>query len=548
MSKDKKDIGIVGMWLNSNYGGALTYYGLYEAVKELGYSVLMLAQPLNSKMAPSYRECRFRELPYQRHECARIPANEEECILYNNMCHIFLAGSDQMFNPNIYINTKKIQSLFWARSNKGKIGYALSWGKEYFAGTDELKEEQRFFLSRFHKISVREKSAVKLVSDAFGLSADYVLDPVFLCDKIKFSKMAERGESRIPREKYLFAYLMTPTMEIIDDLIQFAKQKQIDCIRIITDAIPNKSVAVEEKVERIIDASVEEWIAYIKNAEYVITDSFHGTCFAILFERPFMVITNYNEYRDRSRLDSILNQLSLSNRIVETSRELLSENLPSEPDWGQIDKVIEAERSRCIMWLNNAISETFHKSNETWDVYDVLLQRNMESLAKIEKLEEKIRNQERDIMRKDRLNLCGKSMYTQKDIENFNEMRMTNNFDFLSKWLFIKQMGYSVSEELVERGYHKIAVYGVGRTGILFLNEIEQTENIQVAYMIDQNIEYYRERRVCKQVLDEDIDAIIVTPINAYDEIYKVLISSTYCVEVISLERIVSELYDRICD
>lgn len=549
MSKDKKDIGIVGMWLNSNYGGALTYYGLYEAVKELGYSVLMLAQPLNSRLRPSYVDCRFQKLPYAPDECARIPLNEEECTAYNDMCEVFLAGSDQMFQPNIYKATQKIQSLFWAQCGKGKVGYAFSWGTEVFAGTKALEEEQRFYLKRFDKISVREQSAVKLVSDSFGLQVEQVLDPVFLCDVEKYEKMSDRGCSRIPKEKYVFSYVLTVTYEIGESLKQFAKKKQLNCIRAVTEATGAMgSKKGDWDIDCISDASIEEWLAHIKNAEYVITDSFHGVCFCILFRKPFIVLANYNEYRGRTRLDSILGQLKLSDRIVENSHDILNENLHKSIDWETVWSILDEEKKRCYRWLEAALVESISNSSDELDMYDILAKRNYALSAKVEELADIIRNKERCFMRKDRLQLCGKTMYTSKDIRNFNEMRMTNNFDFLSKWLFVKQKGQSVIDELLRLGYRRIAIYGVGRTGILLLNEIEIVDKIEVVYMMDQSISYYRNEKVYKQVPQEEVDAIIVTPINAFDEIYRTLVESTKHTDIISLERVVSDLYDRICD
>lgn len=546
MTEKNKRIGIVGMWLHSNYGGALTYYGLYETVKKLGYSVLMISQPMNSCLRPSYETCCFKTLPYERQECARIPLNEEECILYNGMCDMFLAGSDQMFHPNIYKDTRKVQSLFWARGNKGKVGYALSWGKEYFAGTNALKEEQRFYLSRFQKISVREKSAVKLVEENFGLYAEQVLDPVFLCDVDKYEILATKGQERLPKEKYLFAYIMTPTEQVSKALTKFADTVGVSCIRTITDVTPAGSNAWN--VERMVDASAEEWLAHIKNAEYVITDSFHCVCFAILFRKPFIVIANYNEYRGRTRLDSVLSQLNLTERMIENCQDIMRGDLREEPDWTLVWEILGKEKQRCITWLDEAISESLCNSNNQWDMYDMLIQKNFELSVRVEELTDMVREQERYFMRKDRLQLCGKLMYTPKDIYNFNEMRMTNNFDFLSKWLYIKQRGYSIVDELLAAGYRRIAVYGVGRTGILLLNEIELNKKIEVVYLMDQNAQNYDNEKVYQQVPNEEADAIVVTPINAFNDIYRTLIESTSCTDIISLERIVSELYDRICD
>lgn len=142
-------------------------------------------------------------------------------------------------------------------------------------------------------------------------------------------------------------------------------------LTIITDVAKNE---MEEKqkwdIPVVTGVSEEEWIAYFINAKYVVTDSFHGRCFAILFHKPFIAIVNGN--RGATRFYSLLKLLGLLNHLARDAREATEKiNLLEETmDWDHVDDILEKEKERCIEWLKKSIDMPMDKRVKT--SYDLL--------------------------------------------------------------------------------------------------------------------------------------------------------------------------------
>lgn len=184
------DVGLVGPYHNSNVGGFLTYYALYHAICDMGYSVLLIDRP---KTAP----CKLRALDDFSHPhslpafaLARQYANAMEMRNLNAACGQFVVGSDQIFRPLLYNGWGDFTKLDWVEDNKKKIAYAASFGTEHFDGTEEQRANLGYFLAKFDAFSVREKSGVAICRDEFGINAVHVLDPVFLCGKDHYQRLA----------------------------------------------------------------------------------------------------------------------------------------------------------------------------------------------------------------------------------------------------------------------------------------------------------------------------------------------------------------------
>lgn len=338
------DVGIVGIWSYPNYGSQITYYALYQTIKDMGFSVLMIEWPQNSLRKPYGYASLFQHQPYMNEEIAHPAKDHLEMREYNKKCQMFVLGSDQMINPFLYHAIGEMPSLDWCASNKKKIGYALSHGSKTVEYLAYDKDEISYYLKRFDTVSVREDYAVDSFRENFNIYAQRVLDPVFLCDIDKYKALASSYIDET--EKQMFAYILDMNNEISESLKALGDCLGTDCF-VISDA---------EKIQGRPNCLIEKWLAKIIKCKYMITDSFHGMCMAILFNKQFVAIKNMN--RGGERFDSLLGLFGLKGRLIQKGDYSNMKNILFEKiDYNRVMKILETEKARSKEWLYNALNK-----------------------------------------------------------------------------------------------------------------------------------------------------------------------------------------------
>lgn len=395
------DIGLVGIYAVDNYGGQLTQYALYQTLTDLGYSVLMIAQPLDSKIKPDPKGAHlFGKDPYAQWDKSRYFANIAEMKFLNLQCRVFVTGSDQMFNNNLYKEFNKYMTQNFVTDNHCKIAYAASFGHDKIWGTERERASESFFMKKFDYFSVREASGVDICRKEFGVNAVQVLDPVFLCPPERFGELIDRGSGSIPDKSYLFAYILDPDREKEGILRDYSDKHNL-AIKAITDKYFYSEDAIDKMwdIETETGVSMESWIAHIAKSRFVITDSFHGMCLAILNHRQFIAIVN--KLRGETRFVSLLCLLGLEERMIYSSAALKDKLESLTPiDYEKIDRILESEKGKSLQWLCNAIEEgkKLKKPLSTFDMTDGRIdelwkrtdRRYDEARKRIEKLETEI--------------------------------------------------------------------------------------------------------------------------------------------------------------
>lgn len=349
---EKYDIGMVCVQSYQNYGSALTNFALFQVLKDLGYSVLIITQPTSSEIKPSNVN-NFINNPYESFDCAKTYANKEQMRVLNKNCSTFIVGSDQLFNYEIYKRIDGFIKLDWVDDENKKISYSTSFGRNEVFGTIEEAKEFEKYIKRFTAVSVREKSGLGLLQKHFGVDAKQVIDPVFLCDVKHYKKLCENVE--VPKGK-IFAYVLEPTKEKADAIKCVARSMGKDII-----AIPDKWMN-KEYVDKIWDIPTligqknEVWLKLVIESDFIITDSFHGMCFAIIFEKQFFVIDN--KKRGTTRFTSLLRQLGLMDRMYFSPEELKAEyRCDNRIDYQRVNEILRTEKKYGFEWLKNALSE-----------------------------------------------------------------------------------------------------------------------------------------------------------------------------------------------
>lgn len=326
-------IAILTQPILDNYGGVLQNYALQKILIRLGHEPITIDyqqhvpwpiyiySTIKSALfwfAPSLRRpflplhgIKRRSPLFQSFIDKHVALSSKVYIRYSlkaileNNCEAIIVGSDQVWRP-IY-NVYSLEDLFlhFAKKFTGKkIAYAASFGTDHW----EFNEEQTLICSKlikyFNSVSVRELSGVNLCRTYLNTQAEVVLDPTLLLDKSDYMDLC----AKIPfqGQRVICAYLLDPTKVQLEEISNFAKS--VDC-RV-------KLFSAHEK----ITLSVEEWLACFRDADYIITDSFHGMIFSLIFHKEFFVYIN--KERGASRFYSLLSNFSLESRIVDNLKSI----------------------------------------------------------------------------------------------------------------------------------------------------------------------------------------------------------------------------------
>lgn len=351
----KYDIGVLGVWPGLNYGSALTYYALQQKLKEFGLSPLMIDKPGADKNDIERLDTHSRRFAKNHFYISKARALKDMHDL-NRYCDSFIIGSDQVWNYGISRNFGKSFYLDFVNDDKKKIAYAASFGHEVdFAPPAERVAISRL-MQRFDAIAVREDTGVRLCKDIYGVDATHVLDPVFIIDQEQYHELASRSK-RKEEGPYMLAYILDVTPEKKELMLQMSRNLGLRLV-VLLDGFSDsaeknrKLLDLDENIRMHIE--VYDWLYYFKNASYVLTDSFHGMSYSILFGKQFLPLTN--KRRGYTRFESLARLLRFEDRLINEPIEAINNKKYLEQvDYKYINDTILSERIRCTNWLHDAL-------------------------------------------------------------------------------------------------------------------------------------------------------------------------------------------------
>lgn len=349
-------------YLINNYGSILQAYALQKRLIELGGSPIIIKKEAPEKesflhslrtiLRPQKHYSLFQRIKKERQKkYFKIKNSKISSFIHTNLSvleisdmerfkrsvhsnDVFIAGSDQIWNV-MNLTLSSWYSLQWINSDK-KYSYAAS------IGLDKLNEAQNKLyvegLADFETISLRESQAVTLLAPLFnGKNVRQDLDPTLLFDGSFWRKMESE---RLIKEPYVFVYMLRPDMNVIELAKQVAKEKGIKVIY--TGLYADKMAGVTT----ICDAGIEEFLSYIDNAEAVITNSFHGTVFSVLFNRPFLSVKLETT---SSRVESLLKIIGMESRLVQAPFDSI--DIP-DVDYQKAEQILGVERKKSLEYLS----------------------------------------------------------------------------------------------------------------------------------------------------------------------------------------------------
>lgn len=349
-SSPKYDVGIFGWWFEdqwTNYGSTLTYYALMEYVSSLGLSVCMITSPFHKRENAS----EF----VKKHGYMMSPTYSfADFAKHNENIDTFLIGSDQLWFYNCYKSWGHSLFLDFVNDDKKKISYATSFGHRDPRIPESEIPKVKKLLERFDAISNREFDGVDIMAEKFGIESVQNVDPVFLCDIKNWKSIAEDAERKTEGD-YIFTYMLDPNEEKATVLKHISKKLGLKIV-----SVTDKQYQNDEKVKLLKDfgiienATIPEQIYHLMNAKYVVTDSYHGLCFSLIFKKNFVAIVNAK--RGTSRFDTIGKLFGIADRFVfEPSEILTKDELFVRPDYSKIEPKMKKEIERSKAWLNNQL-------------------------------------------------------------------------------------------------------------------------------------------------------------------------------------------------
>lgn len=376
------DIGIVGLWYGLNYGSILTYYALYKVVNQMGFDALMVNKPKelwNDRYTD--RNSIANKFIYENCYVSNVRKNKSDWADLNKHCDTFIVGSDVVWNYEI-CGSQSHQFFFldFIEDSKKKIAMASSFGSGYHAPEDE-RILDKYYINKFDYVGVRETDGINLCKTCFDVKADQVIDPVFICEKNYYNVLADKIKEQ-DGTPYVSAYILGPEIPKYNILKRVCEVRNCE-MRIIEN--PNIPGIFKQKlgIKALQTPSVEEWLHYIKNCEFFVGDSFHGLCFALIFNKPFLITVNSN-IDGLQRFNTLLKMVGLENRLFFTDKDDIQkiDEIINQPiDYSIVNRIIESHANDSYNWLYNAIrGEKKYKPT----AYDVLIKRLEEKVSKLE--------------------------------------------------------------------------------------------------------------------------------------------------------------------
>ena len=268
----------------------------------------------------------------------------------NKYYDIFVCGSDQIWNPSFYGGNNKAYFLNFAEKGKRKISYAPSIALDRIP--EQYAKEFSELVSYLDDISVRESNAVAIIRELSGCDAKHVLDPTLLIGGEQWLKIV--GETRIVKEPYIFCYLFG-THDEYDVAIEHLREISGGLEVVI---VPFCEKHLKNSYTKIYDAGPLEFLNLIKNAQYVITDSFHATVFSILFSRTFFTLPRFKKNEKNSmnsRIYSLLDALGAQDRLIDHT-QVNSFKADVKIDYATVHSKLMNMRKSSLEYLKEALA------------------------------------------------------------------------------------------------------------------------------------------------------------------------------------------------
>lgn len=359
-----------------NFGSVLQAYALQESIKKIGsesgnkidYKIIDLHTPVQKNIYSVLKKNNsvkniiknFQALPYIT--ALKKKYKNFEDFLYTNcnltrryvssddlkvdipQSDIYISGSDQLWN----VRTTDFDSSYYfdfLPDDARRISYAASMGPLMIDWTKYSKEKYAELLKKYVAISVREENTQKMISEISGCNSKVHIDPTLLLTEDEWLKVS--SGRNFNNGKYILFYSLEPTHEQLRTVKLISKTLNLP---VVITKYCNKYDYFNSFV-KLYDSGPADFISLIHNASFVITSSFHGTAFSVLFKKPFFV---FNGMKD-NRINTLLTKTNLENRSINSFNYEHVLNSAYNVDFSKSVSAIEIELKRSKEYLKNSL-------------------------------------------------------------------------------------------------------------------------------------------------------------------------------------------------
>ncbi len=362
--------------LHTNYGGLLQAYALQKVVQSMGHEVWTEDRKAN-RYSPLRKLARTKFLRTIMGQPRYLTAAEKAIIQkYTNQfiekyitttvaidscdkrllkpyCFEgYIVGSDQVWRREY---SPGIENYFldFATDESRKVAYAASFGTEQWSYSPAMSLKIKKLAQRFDCITVRESDAVALCKEHLDVDAMQVVDPTMLLSADDYRKLAAdtmQYESKAPNGGVV-QYLLDPTEEK-----KWCAEYIATALNLSLSDIGHSGANTFDgrNANKRVIAPPTFWLTALSQAQYIVTDSFHGVLLAVLFNVPFIALSN--PQRGASRFRSLLEPLGLQDRLVLPTKRVPKTIIHNAIDFAHINKLIEERREECLAILRDALA------------------------------------------------------------------------------------------------------------------------------------------------------------------------------------------------
>jgi coenzyme F420-reducing hydrogenase beta subunit len=374
-------VGLMTWFSHNNYGSVLQAFALKKIIESHGYNVEFINyEPKVRKktlfdMKPSYYYNQilnkiylkkyaknflnindiYEEFRHKHFIISNKCEGYKDLVEVCNQYQFVVCGSDQIWSPNVFdIN----YFLPFLEPNK-KIAYAPSIGVSNISNEFILNKIKKL-VSDFKNISFREENAIELLSCN---NAKWVLDPTLLLTKDEWINTLNLKKYH---KKYILCYFLSDNKKFNKVANKLAKVTGLDI-----KYIPVNKNTLYKKNDIAWETGPKEFVELIYNASYVLTDSFHGALFSIIFNKEFNIFErfkNTNLESQNSRVYNILNKMNLNSRLISSFNQI---NINNQINYTEVNDKLEKYRSDSLNYLLNSFSDEHSLHNPKKNISNV---------------------------------------------------------------------------------------------------------------------------------------------------------------------------------
>jgi len=369
-----KEVAILTFQSSNNYGALLQCYALSKTIERQGHNVSIINIQkeyikdfegltfLNKQKL--FIKKRFTNYIFQRefdvfrtrflkNKFTKPIKTVGDLNEYSNKYDAIVVGSDQVWRYAYTKSTLKSYFLDFASDQTTKISYAASFGLDYFEGNNKIEKEVKGLIKRFEAVSVREDKGVDICREKFDLEATHVLDPVFLLSNTDYIKLIDKKEPE--EDNYIAFYFLNPDKFRKNLVLKTMSYRGINRERNIYTNLKFSFRKPSFPLSKYKFKSFSKWLNTLKNADFMITDSFHGLAFSIIFNKQFICIAN--KARGASRMESVLNLLGLQDRLLYEGQNDFNVEELKQIDYNLVNAKLLENKNKSLNFLKLALKK-----------------------------------------------------------------------------------------------------------------------------------------------------------------------------------------------